>query len=399
MLSIPEGIERLFWLRVCNAFCKPHYNSSPHKMAKAALIEQRKFKLKHLPKLLKQTYKEWNADDPWRLSAIVAYYAVLSLPGLVVVIINVVGAIWGNEIVQGRLTGEIAAAIGQSAADSIQEIVASTQGGDKSLISTIIGVATLIFGATGVFYHLQLSLNIIWDLKQKDGAGFKKLVIDRLTGLGFIMVVGFLLLVSFALSAVLSLLSGYLEKIFSDFSVYIAMISSEVISLGVITVLFALLFKFLPDAKIQWRSVWVGGLLTAVLFSIGKYLLGLYFGSADPSSTYGAAGSMVLILLWVSYSCLILFFGAEFTWVYAKTYGHRIRPNDKAAFIHDIGVQAHIKKGDILIEHKLNEKPAYSELYERLLERNMQRKNTKIGFNPSRPERKKKSTTKRVQNH
>lgn len=346
-------------------------------MVKTLTSERKKFKIRHLPKLLKTTYKEWNADDPWRLSAIVAYYAVLSLPGLVVVIINSVGAIWGNDIVQGRLTGEIANAIGQSAADSIQEIVASTQGGDKSLISTIIGVATLIFGATGVFYHLQLSLNIIWDLKQKDSAGIKKLVIDRLTGLGFVMVVGFLLLVSFALSAVLSLLSGYLEQIFSEFSVYFAIISGEIISLGVITVLFALLFKFLPDAKIQWRSVWVGGLLTAILFSIGKYLLGLYFGTADPGSTYGAAGSMVLILLWVSYSCLILFFGAEFTWVYAKTYGHSIVPNNKAVFIHDTDEQTHIKKKDILIEHKLKESPADSELYKTLLERNMRRKGLK----------------------
>ena len=292
-----------------------------------------KFKFRHLPKLLKQTYKEWNADDPWRLSAIVAYYAVLSLPGLVIVIINSVGAIWGVEIVQGRLTDEISAAIGPSAAESIKEIVASTQGGEKSLISTIIGIASLIFGATGVFYHLQLSLNKVWDLKQDENAGFKKLVVDRLMGLGFVMVVGFLLLVSFVLSTVLALLNGYLERIFSGFSVYIAMAASEILSLGVITVLFALLFRFLPDAKIQWRSVWVGGFLTALLFTIGKYLLGLYFGSADPGSTYGAAGSMVLILLWVSYSCLILFFGAEFTWVYANAYGHRIEPNEKAVFI------------------------------------------------------------------
>ncbi|NEN22346.1 YihY/virulence factor BrkB family protein [Cryomorpha ignava] len=359
-------------------------------MAKAAIIEHKKFRIKHLPELLKRTYKEWNADDPWRLSAIVAYYAVLSLPGLVVVIINTVGAIWGNDIVQGRLTNEIADAIGQSAADSIQEIVAGTQGGDKSFISTIIGLATLIFGATGVFYHLQLSLNIVWDLKQVENAGFKKLVKDRIMGFGFVMVVGFLLLVSFALSAVLALLNGYLERIFSELSVYIAMISGEVLSLGVITVLFTLLFKFLPDAKIRWRSVWVGGLLTAVLFSIGKYLLGLYFGSADPSSTYGAAGSMVLILLWVSYSCLILFFGAEFTWVYANTYGHSIMPNNKATFIRDEVPHTHIKKKDIHIEHRIAGNREEAELYEKLLERNMRRKDMESGFTSNRARQVKK---------
>lgn len=344
-------------------------------MGKALVSDREKFSVTHLPQLLKQTYKEWDKDDPWRLSAIVAYYAVLSLPGLVVVIINSVGAIWGTDIVQGRLTDEIAAAIGPSAAESIKEIVASTQGGDKSLISTIIGVATLIFGATGVFYHLQLSLNMVWELKQDESAGIKKLIIDRLTGFGFVLVVGFLLLVSFALSTLLSLLSGYLDNIFSEFSVYIARIASEVISLGVITVLFALLFKFLPDAKIQWRSVWVGGLLTAVLFSIGKFLLGLYFGSADPGSTYGAAGSMVLILLWVSYSCLILFFGAEFTWVYANTYGHSIEPTDKAVFINKKKRRKQVKKRDIHMESREREgNLAQRELYERLLERNRRRK-------------------------
>ena len=307
-------------------------------------VELKKFKFRSLPKLLKRTFKEWNADDPWRLSAIVAYYAVLSLPGLVVVIINTVGAIWGVEIVQGRLTDEITAAIGPSAADSIKEIIASTQGGNKSLVSTIIGVASLIFGATGVFYHLQLSLNKVWDLKQDEDAGIKKLVIDRLMGFGFVMVIGFLLLISFVLSTTLALLDGYLDRIFSDLSVYIAMVASEILSLGVITVLFALLFKYLPDAKIQWRSVWAGGFLTAILFTIGKYLLGLYFGNADPSSTYGAAGSMILILLWVSYSCLILFFGAEFTWVYANAYGHKIEPNESAVYINENEDEVNRKK-------------------------------------------------------
>ena len=302
-------------------------------MTKTKPKHRKKFKIQHFPRLIMQTSKEWNKDDPWRLSAIVAYYAVLSLPGLIVLIINSVGAIWGTEIVQGRLTEQIANAIGESAADSIQEIIASTQGGEKSVISTIIGIATLVFGATGVFYHLQLSLNKVWDLKQDPDSGIKKIVIDRLLGLGFVMVIGFLLLISFVLSTVLAVLNGYLEKIFSDFSVYIAMIASEILSLGIITVLFALLYRFLPDARIKWKSVWVGGFITAVLFTIGKYLLGLYFGTSDPGSTYGAAGSIVLILLWVSYSCLILFFGAEFTWVYANTYGHSIEPSSKAVYI------------------------------------------------------------------
>lgn len=296
-------------------------------------LASEKFKITHVPKLLKETYKEWNADDPWRLSAIVAYYAVLSLPGLLVVVINAVGAIWGAEIVQGKLTGEISSALGPSAAESIQEIIASTRGGNKSVISTIIGVATLIFGATGVFYHLQLSLNNVWGIKQEANAGIKKVIVDRLLGFGFVLVVGFLLLTSFVVSAGLSLLNGYLQNFLPEFSIITAFVFSELLSLSVITVLFALLFKFLPDAKIKWKSVWIGSILTAILFTIGKFLLGLYFGKADPGSTYGAAGSMVLILLWVSYSCLILFFGAEFTWVYAKRYGFTIKPTSHAVLI------------------------------------------------------------------
>ncbi len=347
-------------------------------MSKTLPKERTKFKIKHFPKLIVQTYKEWNKDDPWRLSAIVAYYAVLALPGLVVLIINTVGAIWGTEIVQGRLTDQIAGAIGASAAESIKEIIASTQGKEKSLLSTIIGIATLIFGATGVFYHLQLSLNQVWDLKQDPNAGIKKLVIDRLTGLGFVMVIGFLLLISFVLSTVLSVLNEYLERIFSDFSVYIAMVASEVISVGIITVLFALLYRFLPDAKIKWKSVWVGGFITAVLFSIGKYLISFYFGHSDPSSTYGAAGSMILILLWVSYSCLILFFGAEFTWVFANTYGHSIEPGSKAVFINNEVPDALSDEEDEEVTEENATKPDKSgdttALYEKLKKRNRQRK-------------------------
>ena len=302
-------------------------------MAQFSEKSEEKFSIKHLPSLLKQAFKAWSSDNPFRLSAIVAYYAVLSLPGLLILVINTVGAIWGTEIVQGKLTGEISDALGAGAAESIRDIIESTRGGNKSLISTILGVAILIFGATGVFYHLQLSLNNVWGIKQDSDSGLKKLLKDRLLGFGFVMVLGFLMLISFVVSAVISLLNGYLQSFLPEFSIYTALVFSELLSLAVITVLFLLLFKFLPDAKIKWRSLWIGAILTAVLFTIGKFLLGLYFGKADPSSAYGAAGSMVLILLWVSYSCLILFFGAEFTWVYAKRYGYTIVPSSHAVLI------------------------------------------------------------------
>ncbi|MCK0145673.1 YihY/virulence factor BrkB family protein [Arenibacter sp. F26102] len=286
-----------------------------------------KFKLQHLPSLVVDTFKAWNADDPFRLSAVVAYYAILSLPGLLVIIINLVGSIWGVEIVQGELTNEISRALGRDAVESIQTMMIETQNGNRSTMASILGFGTLIFGATGVFYHLQLSLNQIWQIKPDPDSSIVKMLIDRARSFAFILAIGFLLLVSFLVTAAISALNDYIRSVLPDVILYLAFILDFLISVGIVTVLFALIFRFLPDTKIRWKTVWIGALITAVLFVFGKFLLGLYFGEADPGSTYGAAGTVVLILLWVSYSCLILFFGAEFTWVYANRYGLGIKAN------------------------------------------------------------------------
>ncbi|CAZ95128.1 YihY/virulence factor BrkB family protein [Zobellia galactanivorans] len=289
-----------------------------------ATDSEKRFKLKHLPRLIVDTYKAWEADDPFRLSAIIAYYAVLSLPGLLVIIVNLVGSVWGTEIVQGELTQEISSALGRDAAEAIQSMMIETQNKDRSTIASILGIGTLVFGATGVFYHLQLSLNQIWEVDPKPDSNFIKMLIDRARSFAFILAIGFLLLISFLVTAAISALNGYIRSILPDVIVYIAYILDFAVSVGIITVLFALIFRYLPDTKIRWKTVWIGALITAVLFVLGKSLLGYYFGEADPGSTYGAAGTIVLILLWVSYSCLILFFGAEFTWVYARRYGHGV---------------------------------------------------------------------------
>ncbi|MCM4171719.1 YihY/virulence factor BrkB family protein [Arenibacter sp. TNZ] len=284
-----------------------------------------KFKLQHLPTLVVDTFKAWNADDPFRLSAVVAYYAILSLPGLLVIIINLVGSIWGIDIVQGELTAEISKALGQDAAESIQTMMIETQSGNRSRVASILGFGTLIFGATGVFYHLQLSLNQIWQIKPDPNSNLVKMLIDRARSFAFILVIGFLLLISFLVTAGISALNDYIRSVLPDFILYLAYILDFTVSIGIVTLLFALIFRYLPDTKIRWKTVWIGALITAILFVLGKFLLGLYFGEADPGSTYGAAGTVVLILLWVSYSCLILFFGAEFTWVYANRYGLGIK--------------------------------------------------------------------------
>ena len=288
------------------------------------------FKWRHIPSLLVKSYKEWMADDPFRLSAIVAYYAVLSLPALLVIILNVVGAIWGTEVVQGQLTDEFTTTLGKDAATSIEGMIAESQNENKSTISTIVGIGILLFGATGVFYQLKVSLNQIWKIKPDPKVVMKKIIIDRARSFAFILVIGFLLLMSFILTAAITALSDFISSNLPDVLLYLAYAIDILVSLGIISILFALMFKYLPDAKIRWKTVWIGAFLTACLFVLGKLLLSLYFAHMEPGSTYGAAGTIVLILLWVSYSCLILFFGAEFTYVYANRYGHGILPSDVA---------------------------------------------------------------------
>ncbi len=266
----------------------------------------------------------------FRLSAIVAYYAVLSLPALMVIILNAVGSVWGTEIVQGELTEEFTTALGADTAKAIESMIAESSNEKRNIISTIIEIATLIYGATGVFYQLKISLNQIWGIKPDASAAIKKIVIDRARSFSFILVIGFLLLISFIMTTAITALNNFITSHLPEVLLNLAYATDILVSVGIISLLFALMFKYLPDVKIEWKTVWKGALLTSILFAIGKMLLSLYFAQMDPGSTYGAAGSVVLILLWASYSCLILFFGAEFTKVYADHYGHGIQPSEIA---------------------------------------------------------------------
>lgn len=305
------------------------------------MIKKKKFKLRDLPKVLAQSYTQWNKHDPWRMSAIVAYYAVLSLPALLVIVINTVGAIWGRDIVSGRLTSQISSALGSDAAEYIQGTVVQTQGSGNSLIATLLGIAVLIFGATGVFFHLKISMNEIWGIKLTKKFTFRRMLVDRLVSFGFVLVLGFLLLISFVLTALLSIFSEFILAILPEFVFYVTWMIDFILSFGAISLLFALIFMYLPDAKIRWSTVWSGAVLTAFLFVIAKYLLGYYFSVAEPGSTYGAAGSLILFLLWISYSCLIFFFGANFTKVYATYYGDGIVPYDN---------YSRVRKKEIIID-------------------------------------------------
>ncbi|SFR52805.1 YihY/virulence factor BrkB family protein [Maribacter stanieri] len=279
-----------------------------------------KFRLQHLPKLLVNTYNSWMEKEPFQISAVIAYYAILSLPGLLILILELVGGIWGKEIVRGELFAEISSAMGPETAQSIQEMIADRGSENTSIVATILGVGVLIYGATGVFYQLQNALNDIWKAKPKYTNEILSTLFMRLKGFGFILIFGFLLLISFVLTSFLSAFSAELSRLLPDGMLELGFVLDIVISLTFIYLLFGAMFKYLPSTHVRWKAVKVGAALTAFLFLVGKYALAFYFGKAEPGSTYGAAGSIILVMLWVSYSSLIVTFGAQFTKIYSDKY-------------------------------------------------------------------------------
>lgn len=280
-----------------------------------------KFHFKHLPKLLTDTSKNWLNSNPFQLSAIVAYYAILSLPALLVLILNIVGNVWGKEIVQGELLDEITNSIGIEAAEFVRKMMLDRGDESVSIFTTIVGVLTLLYGATGVFYQLQEVFDKIWEVKvQSNLNSILQTILDRLKSFGFILIIAFLLLISFVITSLISAFSKRIEDFLPENLFDLVYIFDVIISSLFIYVLFAAMFKYLPSKKIKWKAVRVGAALTALLFVLGKFLLAWYFKEMNPASTYGAAGSVVLIMLWVSYSSLILFFGANFTKVFSDRY-------------------------------------------------------------------------------
>ncbi|HTJ50388.1 MAG TPA: YihY/virulence factor BrkB family protein [Cyclobacteriaceae bacterium] len=274
--------------------------------------------IKNFASLLVNTFKQWIDRDPFNNSIIIAYYTIFSLPGLLVIIINIAGYFYDKSVVTTDITNEIQAMIGGDTAKDVQAIIIKATEHKGNVIASILGVATLIFGATGVFYQLQQMLNKIWETEPKAKSTKKiiVLIMNRLFSLGLVLALGFLMLVSLVISTVLNALGNWVTNHMSLSFDIIFKVMDILISIGAITLLFASIFKFLPDTKIRWKNVWPGSLLTAVLFVIAQYLLGLYFGKSNPGTTYGAAGSIVLIMLWVSYTGMILLFGAEFTHEY-----------------------------------------------------------------------------------
>jgi len=281
--------------------------------------------------VLKNAFKSWLAKDPFHESAVIAYYSIFSLPGLLVVIMTLAGYFFGREAVNHQVATQFASTMGADTARQVQDMIIQATKLKNTMLATIIGVVTILIGATGVFAEFQNALNIIWEVKvDPKKSGIWEIIKIRLFSFGLIVSIAFLLVVSLLISALISAFGNWLASHFSDSFLLILQLLNSGLSLVILAVLFALMFKFLPDAKIKWKHVWIGSFVTAFLFEIGKFGLGLYFGKANPGTGYGAAGSVILILLWVTYTSMIVFFGAEFTHAYANMFSGKVAPTEIA---------------------------------------------------------------------
>src|SRR6184192_3867651 len=281
--------------------------------------------------LLKQTFSEWLEDKAPQLGAALAYYTVFSLAPLVLVLLAIVGLIFRNDPggAWNKITEQMSYFLDKSAVEVVQNIAQKAAQPNKSLLATIIGILLALFGASGVFGQLQDALNTIWGVKAKPGNSIGTFLRARFFSFAMVAGVCFLLLVSLVLESVLKSFSQYVQAMFPG-GIIIALVVYSIFDLAVVVLLFASIFKFLPDVKIQWRDVWIGAVMTAIFFAIGKWALGLYLGSGTASSAYGAASSLITLLLWIYYSSQILLFGAEFTQVYAARAGRAFVPDKYA---------------------------------------------------------------------
>lgn len=283
--------------------------------------------------LLKNTATAFSNDNAFKLSASLSYYTIFALGPLLIIVISLSAIFYGKEVVEGRLQEQLSHLLGSDAALQIQNILRNAQQTHATTLGAIIGFIVLFIGATGVFTEIQGSINFIWSVRAKPKKSWLKYLLNRLISFSLIVGLGFVLLVSLIINALLTLLSETLTRKFPHFPVGLFNLANSVIILTVITCLFAVIYKILPDAIIAWKDAWIGSIFTAALFLLGKFLIGYYLGKSNLGVTYGTAASVVIILAWVYYSSLILYFGAEFTKVYALHSGEGIRPKETAVFI------------------------------------------------------------------
>ncbi len=320
--------------------------------------------------LLKKTGAEWVSDKAPRLGAALAYYTIFSIAPLLIISITISGLVFKHAKAQQQILGQIQSVLGEKGAEAIRSMIEAAQKPVTSTVATALGLLTLLFGAAGVFIQLKDALNTIWNVKPKEGGGLWGFVRNYFLSFSMVLGVGFLLLVSLLLAAGMAAAGEYFKGMFPGFDVLMK-IAGLAISFLLVSLLFALMFKYLPDIKVSWHDVWLGAVLTSGLFVVGKFGLGAYLGKAKIGSAYGAVGSLVLILVWIYYSSQILFFGAEFTQVYANHCGSRAGDNPESL----------LPKGKILRSKK-----------ERLVAQNEHRRHElslicrkTLGWRPSKP--------------
>ncbi|MHA4894204.1 YihY/virulence factor BrkB family protein [Pedobacter sp. PWIIR3] len=302
-------------------------------------MNNKKITFKGIWEVLKNSFTGFSDHKVTKLSGSLAYYTVFSMAPLMVVIISLCGLFLGAEAAKGEVYGQLKGFLGGETAAQLQEVIEKASLGGKSKIAFIIGIGTLLIGATTVFADIQDSINMIWGLKPKPKRGWLKMLQNRFLSFSVIISLGFILLVSLGVTAVIDGFNTRLQATFKDVSVIFFYVLNTIITLGVITLIFAVIFKVLPDAEIKWRDVISGAVVTAVLFMIGKFGISIYIGQSDVGGTYGAAGSLVVVLLWTYYSSIILYFGAEFTKAYALAYGSEIHPSHYAVTTKEIEVE------------------------------------------------------------
>ena len=299
---------------------------------------------KKLPKVLLATFKGFGEDKGLKLSASLAYYTLFSIGPLLLLLMSLASIFYGGDAIQNKLFGELNGLLGTSAAAQVQEIVKNITFSGKTNFALVASIITLVIGATSVFIEIQDSLNMIWKLKAKPKKGWVAFLKNRLLSSSLIISLGFLMIVTLLVNGAIEALMDVLRREFSSIAEILMYVINLIITFVVITILFGIIFKFLPDAKIKWKHVRTGAIFTAILFMAGRYLIGLYIRQTATESTYGAAGAVVVLLVWIYYSAVILYIGAEFTQVYAEAFGGSIEPAEYAVHVQQTEVEKEVSK-------------------------------------------------------
>lgn len=296
---------------------------------------------KNIWAITKQSFSDFIDNKVFKLSAALAFYTVFSLPAMLIIVISISDIFYGRAAIEGTLYHQIAGFVGTDAANQIQQTIRGAALSGNSYFATVVGIITLLVGATSVFSEIQDSINHIWKLKPKpEGTGFLKMLLNRLLSFSLVVSLGFLLLVSLLINGAMDAVLNRLTNLFPQLTVVMVYIFNVMLTFGITALLFGMIFKILPDARIQWRHVRAGAFSTAILFMVGKFLISYYIGHSQLSTTYGTAGTVIVMLLWVYYSAMILYFGAVFTHVYAIHTGSPILPTSYAVWVQEIEVES-----------------------------------------------------------